>query len=239
MNFKIKVKKILVSYVSIFIIGIFFQGCDTNVSLSTEPYLEINKAQDVWSESDFEIYIQARDRMDKYVKVENNRYTTSLKSGESINISEDLFSLLKEQMEQTNLLIKDEGIVLSGKTFNSTIDIEDLESIEIPRLKSASPEVPTGGITQVMVENYWYGTYFHFYISNSTLFYAGQGATLLAVLLAFAPEPLASKAAIAACGLASVIANTLVYEYPNGIIVKVFAPLSWPGWCIPYSLTSQ
>lgn len=239
MNFKIKVNKLLVSCISIFIIGVFFQGCDRNVSLSTEPYLEINKTQDVWYESDFEVYIQARDRMDKYVKVENNRYTTSLKSGESISISEDLFSLLKEQMEQTNLLIKNEGIVLSGKTFYSTINIEDLESIEIPRLKSASPEVPTGGVTKVVVQHDWYGTYYHFYISNSTLFYAGQTATLLTVVSALAPEPVASKAVTAACGLASVIANTLVYQYPNGIIVKVFAPLSWPGWCIPYSLTTQ
>lgn len=239
MNFKIKVNKLLVSFVSIFTIGILFQGCDRNVSLSTELYLEINKTQDVWSESDFEIYIQARDRMDKYVKVENNRYTTSLKSGESISISEDLFSLLKEQMEQTNLLIKNEGIVLLGKSFYSTINIEDLESIEIPRLKSGSVEVPSGGVTQVVVQNDWYGTYYHFYISNSKLFYAGQTATLLTVGLALAPEPLASKALTAACGLATVVVNTLVYEYPNGVIVKVFAPLSWPGWCIPYSLTSQ
>ncbi len=105
---KLRVKKSLatiVSLVVITILSISFQGCEKEDIFSQGTYLDVDITQGVMSEDDIEIYKQAVERMDKFIKVENNKYTTNLLSGASINISEELFSLLKEQMDHSNYLI--------------------------------------------------------------------------------------------------------------------------------------
>lgn len=194
--------------------------------------------QGVLTESDFEIYKQAQERMDEFVKVKNNKYTTSLKSGASINVSKELFSLLKKQMEHSNLLIENEGFVLSGKTFRSTDPNIKLGSIEIPRLKSGTTE-SGGGIDQCSYTIYWHGIDITLYISNRTLFYSSTGLAAAGTVAALALEPAVSKVVAACCGLSALAGGVLVYEYPNGIIVGVYSPSLAPLVCIPYSLSGQ
>ncbi|HTO14615.1 MAG TPA: hypothetical protein VLZ83_02545 [Edaphocola sp.] len=109
---KLRVKKSLatiVSLVVITILSISFQGCEKEDIFSQGTYLDVDITQGVMSEDDIEIYKQAVERMDKFIKVENNKYTTNLLSGASINISEELFSLLKKQMDHSNHLIKEKN----------------------------------------------------------------------------------------------------------------------------------
>ncbi|PCH70289.1 MAG: hypothetical protein COC06_05220 [Bacteroidales bacterium] len=229
----------IISLVSIIILGFVYQGCEKEELFSQGTYLDVEMTQGVLSESDMEIYKQAVERMDEFVKVKNNKYTTSLKSGVSINISEELFSLLKKQMEHSNLLIKEEGLVLSGKTVRTPIPNEELGSFEIPRLKSGTTESEEGGINQCLYTIYWHGIDITLYISNRTLFYSTTALAAAATVATLAPEPAVSKVVAVCCGLASLSGGALVYEYPNGIIVGIYSPSLAPQVCIPYSLSGQ
>jgi hypothetical protein len=245
MNFISKLKVIkplatIIGLASIVIISIVFQGCEKEELFYQGPYLNVDMSQGVLSESDFEIYKQAQERMDEFVKVKNNKYTTSLKSGASINVSEELFSLLKKQMEHSNLLIENEGFVLSGKTFISTDPPKKLGRTEITRLKSSSPESGgEGGIDQCLYSICWHGIDIRLYISNSTLFYSSTALAAAGTVATLVPEPAVSKVVAACCGLSALAGGVLVYQYPNGIIVGVYSPSLAPWGCIPYSLSGQ
>ena len=243
MNFKskLRVTKSLAAIIVLvsLTLSAVFQGCEKEELFSQGTYLDVDMTQGVLSESDMEIYKQAVERMDEFVKVKNNKYTTSLKSGVSINISEELFSLLKKQMEHSNLLIKEEGLILSGKTVRTPIPNEELGSFEIPRLKSGTTESEEGGIDQCLYTIYWSGIDITLYISNRTLFYSASALGAAAIVAGLVPDPTVSKIVAACCGLAGIAGGALVYEYPNGIIVGIFSPSLAPLGCIPYSLTGQ
>ncbi len=247
MNFKskLRVTKLLakvISLVSIIMLSTVFQGCEKEELFFQGDYLDVDMTQEVLSESDLEVYNQAQKRMDEFVEVENNTYTTTLKSGISINISEELFSFFMNKMEESNLLIKQKGFVLSGKTFYTSTSIDQCVDCEIPRLKSTDfPEgdEEVGGVDMVEYMIYWYGIDITLYISNRTLFRTGSLLGVAGIAAGVSPEPAVNKVVGACCGLSTIVAMALVYEYPNGIILKVFSPSLAPTCCIPYSLVSQ
>ena len=231
---------IAAAIMSLAIFSIIFQGCEKEDLFSQGTYLDVDMTQGVLSESDFEIYKQAIERMDEFVIVKNNKYTTSLKSGVSINISEKLYSHLKKKIEHSNLFIKKEGLVLSGKTFRAPIPNKQLGNFKIPRLKSGTTESGgEGGINECMYVIYWHGIDITLHISNRTLFYSATGLGAATIVAGLVPVPVVSEVVAACCGLAALATGVLVYEYPNGIVVSIYSPSLAPLVCVPYSLTGQ
>jgi hypothetical protein len=227
----------IISLVSIIILSIVFQRCETEELVFKEDYLDVELEQETLSESDFEILKLAQERMDEFVKVKNGKYTTSLKSGVSINISDELFSHFKMQIEYSNLLIQEKGLVLSGKTFHAAIiDDKQLGHIGIPRLKSGSAEsTETGGVDGVKVTQHWYGTTYDISISDNTLRYQTYAAGAASIVLGATGlgAPLA-----ASFGLGALASQILRDEYSNGVVISVCVPNN-SAYAIPYSVTGQ
>lgn len=86
---------------------------------------------------------------------------------------------------------------------------------------------------------YWHGINITLYISNRTFFYYTTGLAAATIVAGLAPEPTVSKVVAACCGLAGLVTGALVYEYPNGVIIKIYSPSLSPALCIPYSLSGQ
>ena len=149
---KIKNMKLLGFIMMICIIsaGIFMQSCgrydDTDFNTSM-PYLELSNFDGVsLSAYDMNVLEKARTRMDKYVSMKDGVFQTSLKSGEQINISEQLFSILSNTMEQTNRQILEDPTILSLSY--------------TPRLKSGVENGENG------YSSSWFGYTFH--LNNQT-----------------------------------------------------------------------
>jgi hypothetical protein len=103
---KIKILRKLI-FIVVMIIGVIFVSCTKESVIDKDveelPYLSLNNnnTNEKFSDKDLKIFESAFKRME--ITKENGIYTTKWTSGKQINISEDLFKLIKDGIGFSNL----------------------------------------------------------------------------------------------------------------------------------------
>lgn len=221
------------------LIGIVFlasYSCSNEESFLTNndfDFIDFNTDEPY--ESQTAVIQLAAERLDKYVSYKNGQYIMKSCKPEAIGLSATVYRYMQQLMEYQNKEIvkyKDWDFV-DNKTFISYGELEFM-----PRILSRSEAVITGGVTTAVCTATWHGLYVDVYISNSTLRTSTNLLSAAAAIAASAPDPSATKIVTMACSLSALVCNQLAGDYPNGIVISVYAPLYISG-CIPYSLRGQ
>lgn len=227
-------RRILIKSMMILSIGILSLRCSNEeLKIDTQQdYLDFILNEPY--ESQTVIIEEAAKRMDMFVQCKEGKFVISSFDYESLNISYDVYRYMLSLIEIQNAKLgSSENLHQIGEKRFATYSCIH----SIPTLRTGG-ETFAGGIDDCIVEYTWHATYVHVYISNNTLRYSSYASMAAAIIASAAPEPIASKAVAAACGLTSLACTILKDEYPNGVVISIYVPIPF-GPCIPYSLRSQ
>ena len=83
-------------------------------------------------------YMEALFRFDSYVKIENGLLSYCGGTSEDLNISEYLFELFTDKMEQTNQEIQNSNLIVFGGSLYSSVSFNN--ALQIMRVKSRTTE---------------------------------------------------------------------------------------------------
>jgi hypothetical protein len=192
MNFRIKsriAKQLftIFSLIGITILSIVLPGCQQEEIFFEEPYLDLNlsRAKELTA-SEIEIYVQARERIDKYVKIKDGKFNLEINSSQMVNISEELFNHFKLTIEQANRMIIQKEIFVTNNGLSFKKDILFV------RLKS-------GGVEEYDTDGSglkWWGYSINISHSDYVAILAGTAS-----LAAWIPNETASKLVATVMGL--------------------------------------
>jgi len=228
----------LVALVSIFIISFLFLGCEKEMmnesSLSTYSYLDFPEDMVAGSEEYQAIIKEAAERMDRYVKYENQQFILISCTPDDLSLSPTVFEHMTDRMEKQNDALKEMDID-SYIVHDKTLSLSNKEMTPI-RLKSGTTEgtVP-GGINGVGIEHKWYGTIYRVSLSDNTLRYTSY-ASIAAGSVAAGTGAAAPLGMV--FGLNSLSCQVLRDEYPNGVTISYMKP-NGSNVPIPYSITGK
>ena len=142
--------------VSIITFGLVMHSCqmeDDSLSHAENfEYLNITSSYDNLSKSDFFILKLALERVDPYIEENAGRLKLKLSSGETINISDNLFEMIVTTLNKSNGLIQDDLFFIKE---NKLIP-SDQNLSKIIRLKSGYEGDTDDDYTQT--KYYWWGT---------------------------------------------------------------------------------
>lgn len=141
--------------VSIITFGLVMHSCqmeDDSLSHAENfEYLNITSSYDNLSKSDFFILKLALERVDPYIEENAGRLKLKLSSGETINISDNLFEMIVTTLNKSNGLIQDDLFFIKE---NKLIP-SDQNLSKIIRLKSGYEGDTDDDYTQT--KYYWWG----------------------------------------------------------------------------------
>lgn len=204
-------------------------------SIKNEEYQFIDFIDDESFNSQFAVIEIAKERLDKYVSFNGERYIMTSCTPQEVGLSKRVIEYMQTLMERQNEKIHEfkDWTLVDNKVFVYT----EL-GYTSPKIVSRSETSQSGGVTKCEVRQEWNGTHVSIYLSQSALTMAGASTGVLELASALIPNPFVRTAIIAACELVDKTCDMLAAYYPNGVIISILLPSNGAG-CVPYSLKGQ
>ena len=190
---------------------------------------DITKSADEQTEEESKLAAKAYSIMDSHIMIDNGQFVLSVQNGSSIGLSERVFEYYKSKMDGVNQLLSIQG-TYKVVTDHKTIEVWKDANTPLTLTKAA------GGITKIEFD--WNG--FDLYLSQQDCNRLSQGATLVSIIGALAPDPTVAKVVATVSALCSLSFSVLASEYPGGVIITAdFYPAPIVGCIGIYSLRGQ
>lgn len=190
---------------------------------------DVTKSVEEQTTEESKLAAEAYHLMDSHITIENGQFVLSIKNGASIGLSERVFEFYKSKMDGVNQLLSFQG-TYKVVTDHKTIEVWKDSSIPLSFTKSA------GGVTKIEFD--WNG--FDLYLSQQDCNRLSQGATLVSIIGALAPDPTVSKVVATVGALCSLSFSVLASEYPGGVIITAdFYPAPIVGCISIYTVKGQ
>jgi hypothetical protein len=155
---KLRFPKSLVIIASLAIISInclVFQGCQEEYIIPNNdlPYLELSSSIENMSSADYEILNQAKERLAEYISSDKGKFDLKIKSGNQVNISDELFEYFQFSINNANNKLKDSNYRIEGDR------VLRKRNTGILRLKSGVVEGDNGQsyVLYSGIDYTWYG----------------------------------------------------------------------------------
>ena len=245
-----KIFLILVSAAFVVTGGMFLQSCESDsmfINDTREVFLDLDIAN-LQSLTDNQMLIleEAKNRIDRHVTFDGNRYQLSIRSGREVNISESLFRHFTGLMDRSNSMVKDLNVIPSAVDDRVLYVFDENQPIQMTaRLRSGIETAsPAGGVSQV--QWHWWGA--EVWISNRDMQLisvgygiAGGAIGITASIVGWLFPP-AKPVTVPTGGIlvgAAVVKNQywrgLAILNPNGVIVRC----NWLAGCNIFNPRSQ
>jgi hypothetical protein len=167
------------------------QAAVNQSSISPGKFIDIDSIGEkkIYSAKDDQLFIEARDRIEKYIVVKDGLYSLNIENGAAIGLSERVFDLLKRCMLYTNgLITRGDLVIYEGKLVRKIIQSPQLRVFD--DTETATNSGVFGSVTATW---HLWGVNLNF-DNKATLWLLAGSGTVATLLTCFPASTLPGKA---------------------------------------------